>query len=357
MNWTRGKNTLLLAAQEHDNWDNALSLAASILKRGGLVAFPTETVYGLGADALNETAVRKIYEVKGRPPDNPLIVHVAAAEMIEQLALTIPEEVYILGEKFWPGPLTVVLPKKARVPDITTGGISSVAVRFPAHPLAQRLLSITGIPLAAPSANISGRPSPTTAEHVMHDLAGRIEAVLDGGDCAVGVESTVLSLLSEPPTILRPGGITLEMLQEALGKEILDLTVDSAGETFKSVPLSPGMKYRHYATNAPLYLVEGEEEARWRQMTVLAEHFSKLGSRVGLLIFKESVNSLEAPFVEILGSRREHSEVARRLFDALRKLDAMEVDVIIAEGLEDIDMGKAVMNRLRKASTYILKAE
>lgn len=357
MPWTRVKDTLLLSAQDPDMGSEALSMAASILKKGGLVAFPTETVYGLGADALNEEAVRKIYEVKGRPPDNPLIVHVAAVEKIAQLASVIPEEVYLLGERFWPGPLTLVLPKKATVPDITTGGISSVAVRVPAHPLARRLLRMAGIPLAAPSANLSGRPSPTTAGHVLHDLAGRIEAVLDGGECTVGVESTVLSLLSRPPTLLRPGGVTMEMLQEVLKAEVLDLTVDSVEEACKGAPPAPGMKYRHYATTAPLYLVEGEKEARWRQMAALTEHFTLQGSRVGLLLFEESVGYLKAPFVEILGSREDPSTVARRLFDALRKIDAMGVDVIVAEGLEDKAMGKAVMNRLRKAAAHILKAE
>ncbi len=357
MEWPRVKNTLLLYAQDPEKTNEALSLSASILKKGGLVAFPTETVYGLGADALNEEAVGKIFKVKERPPDNPLIVHVAHVEMIEQLAYNIPKEVYILGERFWPGPLTLVLSKKASVPDITTGGISSVAVRIPAHPTAQSLLRIVGIPLAAPSANLSGRPSPTTAEHVMHDLAGRIEAVLDGGECAVGVESTVLSLLSNPPALLRPGGVTLEMLQESLDAKVIDLSVDDGEEFSKGAPPAPGMKYRHYATNAPLYLVEGEETARWRQMDVLAEHFTLQGIRVGMLIFQESLEFLNTPFVEILGSREEHSTVAKRLFDALRKLDNMEVEVIIAEGLEDRDMGKAVMNRLRKASTQILKAE
>lgn len=356
LTWPRVKGTILLRAGHSREEEKALHVAAEILQKGGLVAFPTETVYGLGANALDPEAVKGIFRVKRRPADNPLIVHVTGLEQVGELVKNIPPEAARLAEHFWPGPLTLVLPKKELVPEIITAGLSSVAVRVPAHALALKLLRTVGIPLAAPSANLSGRPSPTTAEHVLEDLAGCIEAVLDGGPCTIGVESTVLSFLSSPPALLRPGGVTLEMLEEVSGKEIRDL---SSGEKDlpSGAPLSPGMKYRHYAPRAPLYLVEGEEPAQRRQLIALCAGLAGQGYKIGLILFAESQGLFPAPVVKVLSSRKDPHGAAEQLFGVLREMDVRDVDVIVVEGFDDKGMGKAVMNRLRKAAAKIIQAE
>jgi len=353
--WPRLKGTIILKAVNSQEEERAINCAASILKKGGIVAFPTETVYGLGGNALDPQAIREIYRVKKRPPDNPLIVHVTGMEQAARLVASIPEEALLLAEHFWPGPLTLIFAKKESVPDIITAGLSSVALRVPAHPLALNLIHRAGFPLAAPSANLSGRPSPTTAEHVLEDLAGSIAAVLDGGPCTVGVESTVLSLLSRPPALLRPGGVTLESLEAVLGTRIIDISGKGA-EEIKGAPYSPGMKYRHYAPRVPLYLVEGQMSAQQKKIKALLESFARQGLKVGLMIFEESRDFLGAPVVKVLSSRNEPHLAAERLFAALRELDSMAVDVIVAEGLEEYEMGRAIMNRLRKAATKIIKA-
>ena len=355
MTWPCVKGTIILKAGNPQEEDGALDYAAGILKNGGVVAFPTETVYGLGANALDPQAVEKIYRAKMRPADNPLIVHVTGMEQVKELVRFIPGEAAVLAGHFWPGPLTMIFNKKNLVPDITTGGLPTVAVRVPAHPLALKLIARAGIPLAAPSANLSGRPSPTTAEHVLEDMAGRIAAILDGGPCSVGVESTVLSLLSSPPVLLRPGGVTLEKLKDVLQTEIRDLT---AGQTvdFKGTPPSPGMKYRHYAPRAPLFLVEGEGLVQKRRLAALSEIFTRPGYSVGVSLFEEAEGLFSAPVVKGLSSRREPHLAAERLFAVLRCMDSLDVDVIVAEGLHEQEMGRAVMNRLRKAATKIIKA-
>jgi len=355
LTWPQVKGTIILTARDAPEEDSALEYAAGILQSGGIVAFPTETVYGLGANALDAEAVQEIYRVKMRPADNPLIVHVTGMEQVEKLVDFIPDEAAVLASHFWPGPLTLVFTKKELVPDITTAGLSSVALRVPAHPLALKLIARAGIPLAAPSANLSGRPSPTTAGHVLEDLAGRIAAILDGGPCSVGVESTVLSLLSRPPALLRPGGVTLEVLEAVLHTKILDLTAERR-ESFKGVPPSPGMKYRHYAPRAPLYLVEGEGAAQKQQLETLIQGFTLQGRKVGLILFEESEGLFPAPVVKVLSSRKEPQLAARRLFAILRSMDSQDVDVIVAEGLEEQEMGRAVMNRLRKAATKVIRA-
>lgn len=370
LTWPRVKGTALLqVGSSREEEEKALRAAAEILLRGGLVAFPTETVYGLGANALDPDAVKEIFKVKRRPADNPLIVHVTGLEQAGALVENIPPEAVRLAQQFWPGPLTLVLPKKKVVPEIITAGLFSVAVRVPAHPLALKLIQATGFPLAAPSANLSGRPSPTTAAHVLEDLAGRIEAVLDGGPCTIGLESTVLSLLSSPPVLLRPGGVTLVKLEEVCGKKILDLS--SAGEKgndWESVPRSPGMKYRHYAPRAPLYLVEGAEHEQGRQLVALCESLAGKGRRVGVILFAESRGLFPSPspssaflsplpVVEVLSSRKDPHGAAERLFGVLRRLEAQGVDVIVVEGFEEEGIGRAVMNRLRKAATEIIQAE
>ncbi len=355
MSWPSIKGTAVLKALNGADGEKALLFAAEILKRGGLVAFPTETVYGLGGDALNPGAVKKIYQVKRRPPDNPLIIHVAGMEEAARLAEEIPPEALLLAEKFWPGPLTMVLPKKDLVPGITTAGLSSAAIRVPAHPLARKLIRAAGIPLAAPSANLSGRPSPTSAGHVLEDLAGSVDAVLDGGSCSVGVESTVISLLSGTPALLRPGGITLEMLEDVLKREVLDLTIPGKGAAAKGAPLSPGMKYRHYAPRAPLYLVLGDYPAQQKQLLALTENFLTQGRRVALLLSRESAGIYPATVLRVLGSRKKPAQIAKRLFAILREMDSLEMDVIVVEGIDERGIGKAIMNRLRKAAAEIIE--
>ena len=359
MIWASFNGTAVLKPLNPEDEERALLFAAEILKKGGLVAFPTETVYGLAADALNPAAVENIYKVKRRPPDNPLIIHVAGVEQAVGLVKDIPPEAFLLAENFWPGPLTIVLPKKKLVPDITTAGLSSAAIRVPKHPLAIKLIRTADVPLAAPSANLSGRPSPTTAEHVLEDLAGQIGAVLDGGRCSVGVESTVISFLSSPPALLRPGGVTLEMLESVLKLKVLDLTVvEGGGKTYKRIPPpAPGMKYRHYAPRAPLYLVVGDYPLLKKQLVALAEGFLMQGRKVALLLSRESEGICQAPVLRVLGSRKKPRQVAERLFSVLREMDLLEVDVIVAEGFDEKGMGKAVMNRLRKAAAAIIKTE
>lgn len=332
-----------------------ISFAARLLREGKLVAFPTETVYGLGADALNAAAVARVFAVKGRPADNPLIVHVAGAAQMEKLAKNIPKEAWLLAGRFWPGPLTLVLESSNTVPKQATGGQDSVALRVPAHPVALSLLCKARVPVAAPSANLSGRPSPTTAAHVLDDLAGHIDAVLDGGSCQVGVESTVLDIRGGRPLLLRPGGVTPEEIASTLGIPCgLASWHEGAGEG----PPSPGMKYTHYAPKAPLYLVCGEPEAVVQRIGAMAGHFRGLGYAVGLLLSRESAGRLSAGQVEVLGSRNDPASLAANLYGALRRFDRLNVDVILAEGYSEEGLGLALMNRLRKAAgDRIIQAE
>jgi L-threonylcarbamoyladenylate synthase len=355
--WLGIKGTVLLQSSNSFEERKALAYAAGILNAGGLVAFPTETVYGLGANAFSSPAVAKIFRAKKRPADNPLIVHIAKMEQMYELASTIPPEALLLGQKFWPGPLTIILPKKKIVPDITTAGLPSIAIRIPSHPLALKLIRAAGLPLAAPSANLSGRPSPTKAKHVLGEMAGRINAIIDGGDCIFGLESTVLSLVSTPPSLLRPGGVTLEMLESCLKKEILDLSNRGKDENDGYTPPSPGMKYRHYAPTTPLYLVEGKGKLQRKQIISLYNSLNLQGCKVGLLLSEEMKRYFPTAVLEVLGPREDHHLAARRLFQALRRLDELKLDIIIAEGVNETGLGRAIMNRLRKAATRIFNAE
>lgn len=317
--------------------DAAIARAAQIIRSGGLVAFPTETVYGLGADALNEDAVRKIFIAKERPFDDPLIVHIADAQQLLLLARHIPQRAWELVKKFWPGPLTLVLPKTERVPAVTTGGLETVAVRMPGHPIARQLIELSGCPIAAPSANRFGRPSPTTAQHVLEDLDGRIELILDGGPTPIGVESTVLDLTQDPPMILRPGGVTLEALQEILGE--VRLLSSAKSEAAKR---SPGTRWRHYAPRAQLVLAEPAE------LEQIVRELLKDGKRVGVMISQGRL-PCSPDRLSVIHMPSDLSEYARLLFRVLRELDAHGVDVIVVEAVEEHGLGRAIMDRLRKA--------
>lgn len=327
-----------------------LSYAAEAIRRGALVAFPTETVYGLGANALDKMAVLRIFKAKGRPLDNPIIVHIGRVEDIHLVAKDVPSTALELASRFWPGPLTLILRKSETVPKETCGGRETVAVRMPAHPIALMLVREAGVPVAAPSANLSGRPSPTSAKHVLEDLDGKIDIIIDGGRTAHGVESTVLDVSKRPPLILRPGPITLEVLSECLGKVDVHPNVLKSG--FADVEaLAPGMKYRHYAPKAQLVLFEGPKEKVVKAIQRKGLELSRKGKRVGIATTKEDEVFFKSfQVVKSFGSRRRLDVVAKNLYEVLREMDHKKVDVILCEGFEDKGLGLTIMNRLRKAA-------
>lgn len=319
---------------------------ARILRLGGLVVFPTETVYGLGADAFNEQAVAKIFRAKRRPADNPLIVHIARLQDIKKIARDIPPQALLLAKRFWPGPLTLILPKKAGLPKMVTGQTDTVAVRMPDHPIALALIKAAGRPIAAPSANLSGRPSATDIAHAVSDFGDKVNLHLDAGPAKIGLESTVLDLTSNPPEILRPGSITKEMLQKLLGR------VRERGHGHLHKVRSPGMKYRHYAPKARLVLLCGSPQTMVKKALALIKRYKKTGKKIGIIASREtSARYTEADHVATLGSRNSLREVASKLFRALRAFDDQRVDIIIAEAFPEKGIGRAVMNRLRKAAT------
>lgn len=329
--------------------------AAAFLAGGRLVAFPTETVYGLGADALHPEAVEKIFLAKGRPQDNPLIVHVAYFRQARRLVREMPEKAGALARRFWPGPLTMVLPKNPVIPDVVTAGLDTVAIRLPGHPVARELIRLSGCPVAAPSANISGKPSPTTARHVLKDMYGKIDGVLDGGEARVGLESTVVDLTGRVPVLLRPGGITREQLEEIVGQVEVDPNLQNYDEAVDTPPRSPGMKYVHYAPAGKVFLVEGEPDkaARW-----IRKQYASLcaqGIKTAVLCSRETEplyqDSGRCPgFVQVLGSRDDLESVARHLYAALRRCDLENIEMIFIEAYSAQGMGMAVMNRMYKAS-------
>ena len=316
--------------------------AVALLRRGEVVAFPTETVYGLGADATSDAAIAKIFASKGRPGDNPLIVHIGD---IEQLGAVVSEVSVVarkLMDAFWPGPLTVILPRAAGLSEKVTAGLPTVGVRLPAHPVALALLQAVDLPIAAPSANVSGRPSPTRAAHVVDDLNGRIAGILDGGAAEVGLESTVIDCTAHPPAILRPGAVTREQIERVIGPVEM---ARGQGDTIDA-PKSPGMKYTHYAPKAPMVIVEGSD-AFFRQVIAAARD---KGQTVGILVTEENKQSYEADVILTCGTRQDAATIANRLYDALRAFDQAEVDVIYSESFSRVGIGEAIMNRLRKAS-------
>jgi len=321
--------------------------AAKLLRLGEVVAIPTETVYGLGGDATNDGAVSKIFQAKGRPSDNPLIVHIANLSQLDPIVKEIPEKASLLMSVFWPGPLTLIFPKGQGLSELVTAGLETVGIRMPDHPIALEIIQETNLPIAAPSANTSGRPSPTTALHVKDDLQGKIPLIIDGGSTGVGVESTVLDCTTNPPTILRPGGITQEQIEQVIGKVAIDKSlVDQT-----TAPKSPGMKYTHYAPKAPLYIVQGSAEFLQAQV-----HQAK-GLKVGVLATEETKDKYDAQIVLSCGSRKDIQSVAHHLYDVLRQFDEYELDLIFSESFSEDGLGQAVMNRLSKAAGHRIVKE
>ena len=328
-----------------------IQTAADLLRIGGLVGIPTETVYGLGANGLDPAAVGRIFQAKGRPQDNPLILHIPGADWLERYCRDIPAAAYELARRFWPGPLTMVLRRRDNVPDQVTAGLDTVGMRCPAHPLCRAVIQAADVPVAAPSGNTSGRPSPTTAAHMLEDMDGRIDAILDGGPCSVGVESTIVDLTVMPPRLLRPGGVTLEQLRDALGEVAVDPAVTrlmGAGEQ----PRAPGMKYRHYAPKAPVTVVQGAPAAAARYIQ------AHMAPGDGVICFDEYAGLFAGHPLEQLGPSTDVPEQARRVFEALRWFDGTGVSHIWAQCPAAAGIGLAVANRLNKAAGFhIVRAE
>lgn len=325
--------------------------AGDLIAAGELVAFPTETVYGLGGDALHPDAAKKIYEAKGRPSDNPLIVHIADVKDLERIAKEIPSQAKKLADAFWPGPLTMIVWKKEEVPYATTGGLETVAVRMPNHPIALELIRRSGKLIAAPSANTSGRPSPTEASHVMEDLEGRISMVLDGGAVGIGIESTIIDLTEPTPMVLRPGYITPEMLSEVLGEEvIIDPGIIAADDTTK--PKAPGMKYKHYAPKADMIIVEGEESAVVDKINSLVKEAHKQEKKVAVIATEETKEVYQADVVLSIGKRDDEDTIAKHMYKILRKCDELDVEIVYSESFRTPRIGQAIMNRLLKAAAH-----
>jgi L-threonylcarbamoyladenylate synthase len=329
----------------------ALARAADCLRRGGLVAFPTETVYGLGVHALDRAAVRRLFEAKGRPLNDPLIVHVHSSERMHDLVARVPDSTRVLAARFWPGPLTLVLPRSSRVPDEVTAGLHTVAIRVPAHPVARALLTAAGVPVAAPSANLFSRPSPTRASHVLDDLAGRIDLVVDGGPTQVGLESTVLDLSGDVPTILRPGAVSLGMLRAILPR----VEQRPANAPVRGAMRSPGLLERHYSPRAPLTLYEGDAREAVARLTHDARAAVAGGTRIGIIAVdedREALAGIAGPLATIasLGSERDPATVASRLYATMRDLDAAGVERILARSFPgDDDLADVIRDRLRRA--------
>lgn len=341
----------IYAVIKGDNADEEqIRQAGDILKAGGLVAFPTETVYGLGGDALNPDSSKKIYAAKGRPSDNPLIVHICRWEDIYRIAEPVTEEAKRLAEAFWPGPLTMILQKKDTVPKETTGGLDTVAIRFPSHPVARRLIEAAGGFVAAPSANASGRPSPTMAEYVAEDMNGRIDMILDGGAVGIGLESTIVDVSGPEPIILRPGYVTQEMLEKVLGEVELDQTILDG--TTAQRPKAPGMKYRHYAPKGELSIVEGSAEAVVEHINGLCARAAAEGKKTGVIATDETFSRYTADSVKSVGSREDEEAIAYSLYRILREFDDEEVEVMYTESFSSYGMGQAIMNRLLKAAGH-----
>lgn len=345
-------NTIIrrITSNEDDN-RRIISEAATILRNGGLVAFPTETVYGLGGDAFDSHAASAIYAAKGRPSDNPLIVHISEVSDLTKLSDHIPNSAYLLADKFWPGPLTIIVKKNERVPLTITGGLSTVAVRLPEHPVARAIIKESGTFIAAPSANLSGRPSPTSGNHVIEDLNSRIDMIVDGGSINIGLESTIIDLTEDIPVVLRPGFITIEMLAQVLGEVRLDPAL-MTGVASDIAPKAPGMKYRHYAPRAELTIINGDSIKVIAKMKELAKDHLSNGQKVGIMVTSDYISEFPGTYVINLGSSDNIQEIASNLFGALREFDDQDVDIIYSEGFNEEGIGHAIMNRLLKAAGH-----
>jgi L-threonylcarbamoyladenylate synthase len=344
----------------NENFDSVLDRAAEIIKSGGTVAFPTETVYGLGANGLNPKAVLKIFEAKKRPPGNPLSLLVHSREDVEKVARNIPENAFKLMDAFWPGPLTIVLEKNDIVPNISSVKLKSIGVRMPDHKIPLELVQRAGTPLAAPSANLSGKPSPSLAAHVISDLTGRIDAILDGGEAAIGLESTVIDMTVEPPAVLRPGAISIKELESVIGKVRSGYKTET-GDGSDLLEKKAGQKYGHYTPDTKVVLVEGEDEPVLQEFIKLLDSYRSQGQKVGLLFSEETIKEIAVFFALknlepyecfLLGSRKKPEIAAKKLFEGLRKLDRKGLDVIVADGsFSRSGLGEALINRLREASS------
>lgn len=321
--------------------------AAAVIRGGGIVAFPTETVYGLGANALDGEASKKIFAAKGRPQDNPLIVHVADFD-VSSYVKTIPHKAMLLMEAFWPGPITIIMKKSDIIPDTVTAGLDSVGIRMPENRVARKLIEASGVPIAAPSANLSGKPSPTTIEHCIEDLTGKVDMIIGGDRAEVGLESTVVDTSEDKITILRPGAITLEMLEEVVGEVFIDPAIN--GITDKNiVPRAPGMKYRHYAPKAPLVIIKGD---RNRVVEYINNKAKESTEKIGVMAADETCHMYNVEHVISIGSRKNPGKIAANLFDSLREFDKIDISLIYSEGFPEVGLGMAIMNRLKKAAGY-----
>lgn len=330
--------------------EKVMKEAGEIIRSGGLVAFPTETVYGLGANALDSEAVKKIFIAKGRPQDNPLIVHIADFNM-DDLVKDIPAIAKKIMDKFWPGPLTLIMKKSDKIPDVTSAGLDSIGIRMPSSVVARDLIKKAGVPIAAPSANISGKPSPTNIERCIEDLDGKVEAIIGGEKCDVGLESTIVDCTVEPPCILRPGGITLEMLKEIDPNIYIDPAImKKADKNLK--PKAPGMKYRHYAPKAPVKIVSGNLEKSIAKINEMVQNYIDDGKVVGIMSTDEHKDNYSNAIVKSLGSRKDLNSIAHNLFKTLSEFDNEKVDIIISEAFEEEKIGIAIMNRLKKAAGF-----
>jgi len=351
------KTTIMLQVNSENPEPEKIQVAAKIIQEGGLVAFPTETVYGLGVNALNSEAVLTLFKTKNRPMDNPPILHISDIYQVYPLVETVPESAELLMKHFWPGSLTLVFKRSKTLPKESVAGLDTVAVRMPKHNVALSLIKQSGVPIAAPSANISGRPSPTIAQHVYDDLNGKIDAILDGGPTSVGVESTVLDLSINPPILLRPGGTTFENIQTILPNVTLHpLVLSEKNITIKNAH-SPGMLHKHYAPNAEMILIEGTVPAIITKITTLSEQYKREGKKIGILATDETKNKYTAHTVKSMGSRSKPDTIAKKLFKELREFNNNPIDIILAESIPLDGIGLAIMNRLRKASNHnIIKA-
>ncbi|ACA44557.1 threonylcarbamoyl-AMP synthase [Clostridium botulinum] len=343
--------TKVMRLDENNIDEHVISEAGDILRQGGLVVFPTETVYGLGANALDKNAVKGIFEAKGRPQDNPLIVHISKIKDIDELVKKIPPIAEKLMDKFWPGPMTIILKKKDIIPNETSAGLDSIGIRMPSNKIAMELISMAGVPIAAPSANLSGKPSPTDIETCIEDLDGRVNMILGGDNSEVGVESTVIDCTINPPCILRPGGITLEMVKEVDSNIYIDPAImKKPGKDLK--PKAPGMKYRHYAPKAPLKIIKGDLNKTIEKINEMVQNYIDAEKKVGIIATDETIDNYKKGDVVSIGSRKDLNTIAHNLFYVLRSFDEKNVDLILSEAFEEKDMGVAIMNRLKKSAGY-----